>query len=557
MQESEIIPTDHQMVSAKLDWFEFREIKPIFKFNVNRTSAENLNNFKEEVDMWIDSLQHHDWDSFSGILKDSMNKYIKKDKINVTHNNQLTKAERTLKKQVKLINKAGSRLRKIKVASIDMLKDIELQDLYYTVNKRNDISISGLRRLKKLLIQESVAKAQLELAEEFRDKIQNSVTNFYKKPKDYIKKALNTLKPKIDLRKVYDLDDNLENDPDLVKDIIAKYFQNILRPRSFNLSRFLEWKDIYSPVEDIDNKVYESVISPLLFQEIDETIRNLLKNKAPGLSGVTYDIIKLLGKRAKEHLTDVFNFIMVSSAIPKEWKKTSITLIPKKTTWSHKLNDTRPISLIDLMRKVFTGTINRRFTKVLKDNKILSEFNFAGLPGQSTMKPLTIVNSVIQAANSQGKEFWFTSLDIAKAFDSAPIMAIKKSLERINCPNNLTDLFINLLSNRSVSVNTLFEATDSFLVNNGVEQGETLSPILWVIFYDLLVTKLAQCPPIRSFTSPNVLAYMDDLALIADSKKKTERLLSIANEFFEINSLHCNKENDNCLFLKGVCSESI
>jgi hypothetical protein len=386
-----------------------------------------------------------------------------------------------------------------------------------------------------------MAQAQQESLEEFRLIQERTVENFYSKPKSYIKKALGSLKPRIDLSKILDENNQLEEDPNAIQDTINKYFKNIMRERNFDLENFPNWQDEYLP-KPIDQTIYNQVLSPFDNNTIDEAIHTLPKKKSPGKSEISYDIIKLLKGKITTHLTSIFNQILTSSSIPHLWKQTSITLIPKKLLWSHKLNDTRPISLVDSTRKIFTGIINKRLSSTLKSNSILSEFNFAGLPGQSTLEPLTIVNSAIQAANVNNKEFWFASLDIAKAFDSVPIPAIKKSLERIKCPPQLISLLINLLMNREISINSPFGPTNPFVVNNGIEQGETISPITWVIFYDPLISKLSRCKKIQGYLAPNALAYMDDLALIADSKPKMENLLETANQFFQINDITCNKE---------------
>jgi len=60
-------------------------------------------------------------------------------------------------------------------------------------------------------------------------------------------------------------------------------------------------------------------------------------------------------------------------------------------------------------------------------------------------------------------------LDIAKAFDSAPLPAIKKSLQRLNLPEDLVNLLLSFLENREVSINTSSGPTNSFKVNNEIE----------------------------------------------------------------------------------------
>jgi hypothetical protein len=314
VQESEIITSDHHIVSAKLDWFEFKEIKATFKYNVNKTSKDSIAKFRDDLDLWIETSQPSDWDTFDYILKNSMSKHIKKERVNMSQDSHLTKAEKTLKRQVKIINKTLSAIKSSPVQASDIL-DETLMNLYQVANHNVLLSTPGLRKLKKLLIKESLAQSQQELAEELRDKIQKSVTNFYRKPKDYIKKALNLLKPKIDLKKLYDGEGNLEDDPDLIKDIINKHFQKILCQRSFDLHKFSNWQETYSIQNHVNQDIYNHTISPFTLQDLEETIRGLPKNKAPGLSEVTYDLVKLFGKSTKESLIAIFNSILSSCSI--------------------------------------------------------------------------------------------------------------------------------------------------------------------------------------------------------------------------------------------------
>lgn len=538
VDECDIIPTDHRAVSIKLDWFEFKKTQTRYKFDIGKTSQENITNFTKDIDLWTSASSPTTWEEFSDLVKISMNKFIKKTKINISRKSHYTVAEKTLRTQTRKINKALKHLKKNKTSHT---LDDELMTLYHNINQNTNLSVQGLRRLKRLLIKEGLAQAHQELLEEYHRNLETAVEDFYNKPKNYINRALGAIKPKLDLSRVYNTNGELEEDPDLIKDAIAEYFQNILQQRPFNLTDYPDWQEAYRPL-NINQEIYKETLSTIDHQILLEAIKNLPKNKAPGKSEISYDIIKLLGKGAIEPLCSIFNSIIQTTTIPKSWKQTITTLIPKKVIWSHNLNDTRPISLVDSTRKLLTGIINKRLTKILKSNKVLSDLNFAGLPGQSTLEPLTIVNSAIMAANANNKEFWFASLDIAKAFDSAPIQAIQKSFERINCPNKLTQLVINLFSYREVSINTPSGPTNPFLVNNGIEQGETLSPITWVIFYDPLITKLSKHTKVNSYLAPNALAYMDDLALIADNKIKLEILLKTANQFFQINSLKCNKD---------------
>src|SRR5205807_8145769 len=98
---------------------------------------------------------------------------------------------------------------------------------------------------------------------------------------------------------------------------------------------------------------------------------------------------------------------------------------------------------------------------------------------------------------------------------------------------------MNLLSDRSNRVITNFGLTESYDVNNGIDQGETITPLLWRIYYDPLINKIstshqgytmsAICKNSiltnkhnKLTTSSSVLAYMDDTLWITNSKPNLE-----------------------------------
>src|SRR4051795_4222130 len=83
----------------------------------------------------------------------------------------------------------------------------------------------------------------------------------------------------------------------------------------------------------------------------------------------------------------------------------------------------------------------------------------------------------------------------------------------------------------------------------GIDQGESLSPLLWVIYIDPLLTMLNKKastlyiidsdPSVpRVFTA--TLAFMDDTTLISSSIEGLNQLLDIAQEFYDMNNTKIN-----------------
>jgi len=87
VQDNDVINSDHQLVSIKLDWFEFNNIKPVYRFKLEKTSNENIKNFTESLDVWASSTSQSSWEGFNSITKRYMEKFIKKEKLNFSAKN--------------------------------------------------------------------------------------------------------------------------------------------------------------------------------------------------------------------------------------------------------------------------------------------------------------------------------------------------------------------------------------------------------------------------------------------------------------------------------------
>ena len=81
---------------------------------------------------------------------------------------------------------------------------------------------------------------------------------------------------------------------------------------------------------------------------------------------------------------------------------------------------------------------------------------------------------------------------MSKVYDSVNANLLKKVFQRIQFPTQLTNILMNLLSDRSNRVITNFGLTESYLVKNGIDQGETITPLLWRIYYDPLIHQIAR-----------------------------------------------------------------
>jgi ribonuclease HI/endonuclease/exonuclease/phosphatase family metal-dependent hydrolase len=360
-------------------------------------------------------------------------------------------------------------------------------------------------------------------------------------------------------------DTSIITEPNDIKSHIQDHFEKWTSHRPFDQHIFNStWQNDYLPRPDINTNWYSLALNQITPNEVLSTINQLPNNKACGPSGISYEMLKHIGHQALLTITSLFNRCLNSSRIPKQWKDGRIFPISKKSTFDGNLNNTRPISLIEHIKKIYTKILTNRLNKIFTTHSILNPHNYVALPGNSTNIPIHILNNLIEDATCNGKELWLLSQDMSKAYDSVNLELFTRALHRINMPYQLIQILTNLLTNRSNQVITNFGLTASYQVQDGIDQGETITPLFWRIFYDPLIHKISSTysgytmsttwskdisilPSHKLQTSTSVLAYMDDTLWITNSLSQLQQILQVAESFYKMARIQVNPTKSTLL----------
>ncbi|CAB4431626.1 unnamed protein product [Rhizophagus irregularis] len=388
---------------------------------------------------------------------------------------------------------------------------------------------------------------------------------FSSSPGTFIDSALSVEQRSIVLDRVLvvlDSKPTLLTDPTDIKQAAVAHFQSVVSPPLTQYtSRFsfpARWQKVYTPLIDVSASLYNPVLSPISLQEWSDVISSMPNNKASGPSKISYEMLKHLSGEALEFSLLLANSYLSRGDIPADWREAVVYPIPKPHDFDAQLKNTRPITLLETVRKCVVKVVTNRLSRLLADNKILQGGNFAGLPGGSTDVPIKMLDAVIHQHTSDDQELWIVSQDISKAFDSMDLNMLKLALERLQFPALLVRFILNLFTRRNNKIITCHGDTPRYRVRVGIDQGEIISPLLWVIYLDPLLTVLnqeASDPFILKSSalldySPlefeqhslpvSHLTFMDDSTLIASSKSGIEDRLSITAEFYTLNNVQAN-----------------
>ena len=148
---------------------------------------------------------------------------------------------------------------------------------------------------------------------------------------------------------------------------------------------------------------------------------------------------------------------------------------------------------------------------------------------------------------------YFCFIDYAKAFDCVDHDKLWKILKKMGKPDHLTCLLRNLYAGQEATVRTGWGTTDWFPIGKGVRQGCILSPCLFSLYAEYIMSNAeldeAQAGIKIAGRNINNLRYADDTTLMAESEEELKSLLMIVKGESEKVGLKLNIQKTKIMHL--------
>ena len=77
-----------------------------------------------------------------------------------------------------------------------------------------------------------------------------------------------------------------------------------------------KWKEIYDPIEKINEEIYKNLHDKIPENEWTEALKKTKPKSAPGISGISYLLIKKVGPIVQEVFRHLANLYLQSGEIP-------------------------------------------------------------------------------------------------------------------------------------------------------------------------------------------------------------------------------------------------
>ena len=321
-----------------------------------------------------------------------------------------------------------------------------------------------------------------------------------------------------------DKDNNIHKDKIKILEIVTEYYQDLFKEEG---SDERKTEEIISYIDRKISKDDKSWCdSKLTLKEIENTIKNLNKNKSPGSDGLTADFYMAFSEQMAPLLLDLYQAIQDNKQTPQSLSKGIITLIYKNKGDRNNISNYRPISLLNTDYKILTKTLANRLKLTI--SQVISTNQAYSIPNRDIQDTILTIRDTIRGMKVQGGHL--LTIDLEKAFDRVEHDFLFKVLGKMGYGEGFIE-WVKLLYRdaRSVIKCNGF-LTDSFRIGRSVRQGCPLSALLYSIATEPLAQAILQDKHILGIHTPanrtvKITQYADDITITVKSGECIDRIL--------------------------------
>ena len=338
---------------------------------------------------------------------------------------------------------------------------------------------------------------------------------------------------------------------------ILQEIENYYKKLYENKDDTLENVDLEEYMKDtnmpkLPNQESKKLEGVLTYKEISEVLLKMKPDKSPGITGFTAEFFKVFWKQLGYFVLLSINYSYRMEELSITQRQGIITCIPKENKPKHLLKNWRPLTLLDTVYKIASGTIANRLKSVI--NKLINKDQTGFIKGRYIGENTRLIYDLMSFTEENHIPGLLLLIDFEKAFDSLSWQFIHKALKYLNFGPSLIRWVDIFYKNITSAVSQCGFLTSFFNIGRGCRQGDPLSPYLFIICAEFLSTVIRKNKKIKGIflngEEFKVSQFADDTSIFLDgSSQSLNCTLEELDKFAKISGLKINFDKTQLIWI--------
>jgi len=282
---------------------------------------------------------------------------------------------------------------------------------------------------------------------------------------------------------------------------------------------------------------------------VEIVVSNMSRGKAPGLDGLTAEHLQYSHPLLACILAKLFNAMVRLGHVPASFGQSYTVPLLKNASNAYgksvTVNDFRGISISPVISKVLEHCILDRYNGLF----MTSDNQFGFKKASSCSHAIYVLRCVTDYYVQSGSTVNICAIDVSKAFDKMNHHGLFVKLMKRLIPINLLSLLEHWFSIGMTCVKWNNVWSGWFPLSCGIRQGGVLSPYLFAVYIDNLVSKTQSCGYgcYLGLKCVSILMYADDILLLTPSVSSLHLLFSVCEKELLLLDLSINVQKSVCM----------
>ena len=294
---------------------------------------------------------------------------------------------------------------------------------------------------------------------------------------------------------------------------------------------------------------------PVSEAELKRAVFSMRSTSSPGPDGFTAPFYKTFWSELKDILLHSIREIEIEGCMPTEMHDSIIILIPKKDKDSKKVENLRPISLLNVLYKIMTKTLAIRLARVIPD--LINRDQTGFIKGRFIGENIRLVLDILSEAESCNMPGLLLFCDWKMAYDSINWDYLKLVVDAYGFGRafkNWIDIFYDSRGAVNARLQINGHLSSPYVVMRGLRQGCPLSCLLFLLCIEPLAVRIRADKQVKGLIFNDmeikISSYADDTTLILDGS--AESLMAAyenISRFEKISGLTLNAQKSRAMWI--------